>query len=91
MRDQLGLEGGMRTAGVERVIAQVLLWGGLLGGLLVVLGLILFAGRGGFERPVLEVQRLDPTGTRGPSPGGLRLGARGAPRPDGPGPSTRSP
>ena len=43
MRDELGLKGGMRTAGVERVIAHVLLWGGLLGGLLVVLGLILFA------------------------------------------------
>ena len=58
MRDELGLKGGMRTAGVERVIAHVLLWGGLLGGLLVVLGLILFAGHGGFQRPVLEVQRL---------------------------------
>jgi uncharacterized membrane protein len=58
MRDESGLEGGLRTTGVERVIAQVLLWGGLLGGLLVVLGLILFVGRGGFERPVLEVHRL---------------------------------
>ena len=45
-RDEPGLKGGMRTAGVERVIAHVLLWGGLLGGLLVVLGLILFIGRG---------------------------------------------
>ena len=39
----------MRTAGVERVIAQVLLWGGLLGGLLVVLGVSLFVGSGGFR------------------------------------------
>jgi len=58
MRDESGLKGGMRAAGVERVIAQVLLWGGLLGGLLVVLGMSLFVGRGGFEGPVLKVQRL---------------------------------
>jgi uncharacterized membrane protein len=58
MRDESALEGRMRTAGVEWVIAQILLWGGILGGLLVVLGLILFAGHGGFERPVLEVHRL---------------------------------
>jgi uncharacterized membrane protein len=58
MRDESEFKCGMRTADVERVIAQVLLWGGLLGGLLVVLGVILFAGRGGFERPVVEVQRL---------------------------------
>ena len=58
MRDEPALEGGTRRAGVEWVIAQILLWGGLLGGLLVVLGLILFAGHGGFERPVPEVQRL---------------------------------
>jgi uncharacterized membrane protein len=58
MRVESGFKGGMRTAGVEGVVARVLLWGGLLGGLLVVLGLILFAGRGGFERPVFEVQRL---------------------------------
>jgi uncharacterized membrane protein len=58
MRDESALRGGTWTPGVEWVIAQILLWGGLLGGLLVVLGLILFAGHGGFERPVLEVQRL---------------------------------
>ena len=58
MRGESALEGRMRAAGVEWVIAQILLWGGILGGLLVVLGLILFAGHGGFERPVLEVQRL---------------------------------
>jgi uncharacterized membrane protein len=58
MRVESGFKGGMRTAGVEGVVARVLLWGGLLGGLLVVLGLILFAGRGEFERPVFEVQRL---------------------------------
>ena len=57
MRDESAFKGGMWTAGVELVIAQILLWGGLLGGLLVVLGLILFAGHGGFERPALEVQR----------------------------------
>jgi uncharacterized membrane protein len=58
MRAESALEGRMRTAGVEWVIARILLWGGIVGGLLVVLGLILFAGHGGFERPVLEVQRL---------------------------------
>jgi len=58
MRDEPGLEGGMRTAGVERMIAQVLLWGGLLGGLLVVLGVVLLIRHGGFDRPVLEIQRL---------------------------------
>ena len=58
MRDESALRGGTWTPGVEWVIAQILLWGGILGGLLVVLGLILLAGRGGFERPVLEVQRL---------------------------------
>lgn len=68
MRGQSGLEGGLRTAGVERVIAQVLLWGGLLGGLLVMLGVILFVGRGEFERPVLEVQRLDRPGRAGHPP-----------------------
>jgi len=68
MHDELGLNGGMRTAGVERVIAHVLLWGGLLGGLLVVLGLILFAGHGGFQRPVLEVQRLIRPGRADHSP-----------------------
>jgi uncharacterized membrane protein len=56
-RDESALEGRLRTTGVEWVIAQILLWGGILGGLLVVLGLILLAGRGGFVRPVLEVQR----------------------------------
>ena len=61
-RDEPGLKGGMRTAGVERVIAHVLLWGGLLG------GLILFIGRGGFERPVHEVQRLIRPGRGGHPP-----------------------
>jgi uncharacterized membrane protein len=46
----------------------VLLWGGLLGGLLVVLGLIFFAGHGGFQRPVLEVQRLIRPGRADHSP-----------------------
>jgi uncharacterized membrane protein len=58
MRDESALRGGTWTPGVEWVIAQILLWGGILGGLLVVLGLILLAGHGGFERPVLEVHRL---------------------------------
>jgi uncharacterized membrane protein len=40
------------------VIAHILLWGGVLGGLLVALGLTLYAGGGGFEGPALEVQRV---------------------------------
>ena len=47
----------MPAAGVQRVTAQILLSGGLLGGLLVALGSILYAAHGGLHGPALEVHR----------------------------------
>ncbi len=47
-----------RVAGVERLIAQLLLWGGLLSAILVLFGVGLYAARGGFQGPVSELQRL---------------------------------
>lgn len=48
----------MGAAGVERLIAQVLFWGGLLSGGLVLLGLVLYIAQGGFQGHVLELQQL---------------------------------
>ena len=61
MRGGSGLDGpgGPATGtGVEALIARVLLWGGLVSGLLVVLGLTLYAAGGGFSARVLELHRL---------------------------------
>jgi uncharacterized membrane protein len=46
---------GMGAAGVEWLIAQVLLWGGLLSGLLVLSGLVLYFVQGGFQGHVIEL------------------------------------
>jgi hypothetical protein len=50
---------------MEWLIAQVLLWGGLLSGLLVLFGLVLYTGQGGFAGHVLELQRLTRPGAAG--------------------------
>jgi uncharacterized membrane protein len=47
-----------RAVGAERLIAHVLLWGGVTSALLVVLGLALYAGAGGFREHVLTHHRL---------------------------------
>lgn len=44
----------------ERLVARVLLVGGLLGVALIMLGLGLYAGRGGFHHHVLRVDRVVP-------------------------------
>jgi uncharacterized membrane protein len=46
------------ASGVEQVIAHLLLWGGLVSALLVLLGLALYAGGGGFHGQVLTHHRL---------------------------------
>lgn len=55
--------------GVERPIAGILFWGGLLGTALMMLGLLLYAGRGGFGDQVLEVQRAVRPDRASPPPG----------------------
>ncbi len=42
---------------MERVIARVLFWGGVVGVVLMLIGWLVWAGRGGFERHVLELHR----------------------------------
>ena len=43
---------------VETLIARLLLWGGLLSIALILLGLALYAGHGGFRGHVLELHRV---------------------------------
>ncbi|HEX7786921.1 MAG TPA: DUF1634 domain-containing protein [Methylomirabilota bacterium] len=50
---------------VEHLVARILLCGGLLGIGLVLLGLVLYAGHGGFRHHVLDVRRQP----AGPPPG----------------------
>lgn len=47
-----------RASGAERLIALVLLWGGVISAVLVVLGLGLYAGAGGFHEHLLTHHRL---------------------------------
>ena len=61
MRGGSGLDGpgGPATGtSVEALIARVLLWGGLVSGLFVLLGLTLYAAGGGVSARVLELHRL---------------------------------
>lgn len=43
---------------VEALIARLLLWGGLLSIVLILLGLALYAGHGGFHGQVLQLHRV---------------------------------
>jgi uncharacterized membrane protein len=51
------------------MIARILFWGGLIGAGLMVLGLILYADRMGFEGPALELQRSVRPDRANPAPG----------------------
>jgi uncharacterized membrane protein len=56
--EERGFDNGTREARMERRIARALLWGGLLGGFLMLLGVILYAVNGGFAGHLSEIQRL---------------------------------
>lgn len=60
---------GKSLWGVEWLIAQVLLWGGVLSTLLVLFGLVLYVAQGGFQGQALELQRLTHPGPAGRPPG----------------------
>ncbi len=51
-------DGGAPVLHVEALIARLLLWGGLVSIMLVLLGLAVYVGRGGFHGQVLEVHRV---------------------------------
>jgi len=56
-------------AGIERLIARVLFWGGLLGVALMLVGLLLWALQGGLQSHVLEVRRTIRSGRSDRPPG----------------------
>ena len=64
---QHAFNGRASVAGMERRIARVLLWGGLLGGFLMLLGVAVYAVNGGFAGHLIEIQRLTRPG-RGSHP-----------------------
>jgi uncharacterized membrane protein len=47
--------------GVERTIAHVLFWGGLLSIVLVLIGLVLYAAHGGFTGHTLDLRQISPS------------------------------
>jgi uncharacterized membrane protein len=55
-------EGMPAPGGVERTIAHVLFWGGLLSIGLVLIGLALYAAHGGFAGHTLELRQLSASG-----------------------------
>ena len=61
--------GGTSPSGVEWLIAQVLLWGGVMSGVLVLFGLVLHIAQGEFRGHVLELQRVTYPGPSGHPPG----------------------
>jgi len=59
----------MRATRVESLIARVLLWGGVLSGLLILFGLVLHLGQGGFHDHALALQRPTRSGPAVRPPG----------------------
>jgi uncharacterized membrane protein len=62
-------EGVPAPGGVERTIAHVLFWGGLVSIGLVVIGLVLYAAHGGFAGHTIDLRQLSASGRDAHPPG----------------------